>query len=57
MKNFKVKNTDIVDCNDYVEDQEDNARLSYISVCVDVEIDNLDVRLVYQTTGTPSVSE
>ena len=52
MKNFKVKNTDIFDFNDYVEDQEDNAWLSYISVCVDVEIDNLDVRLVYQTTGT-----
>ena len=52
MKNFKVKNTDIVDCNDYVEDQEENARLSYINVCVEVEIDNLDVRLVYQTTGT-----
>ena len=52
MKNFKVKNTEIVDCNGEVDGQEGNARLSHISVLVEVEIDNIEVYLDYQTTQT-----
>ena len=52
MKNFKVKNTEIVDYNGEVDGQEGNAQLSYISVLVEVAIDNIEVYLDYQTTQT-----